>query len=167
MRMGVDKTLLPVGGESLLSRVVEAVGSVCEHTVVVTNRPEALADAGLPRDVPVLVDEVAYQGPLGGLVTALKDAPDEWVLAVAADMPWLQPGLVRALWEARDGAQAVVPLTEKGLVLSTSAGASIDLPSLGRNPDGAPIPDFVLNRPEAQGCAVRLSSGSSRYRGIT
>lgn len=115
MRMGVDKTLLPVDGESLLARVVEAVGSVCEHTVVVTNRPEALADAGLPRDVPVLVDEVAYQGPLGGLVTALKDAPDEWVLAVAADMPWLQPGLVRALWEARDGAQAVVPVTEKGL----------------------------------------------------
>jgi len=115
MRMGVDKTLLPVDGESLLTRVVEAVGTVCAHTVVVTNRPEALADAGLPRDIPVLVDEVAYQGPLGGLVTALKDAPDDWVLAVAADMPWLQPALVRALWEARDGAQAVVPLTEKGL----------------------------------------------------
>lgn len=114
MRMGVDKTLLPVDGEPLLARVVEAVGAVCAHTIVVTNRPEALAEAGLSPDVPVLTDEVAYQGPLGGLVTALKDAPDDWVLAVAADMPWLQPALVRALWDARDGAQVVVPLAEKG-----------------------------------------------------
>jgi len=114
MRMGVDKTLLPVDGESLLTRVVEAVGEVCANTIVVTNRPEALADAGLSPDIRLLTDEVAYQGPLGGLVTALKEAPDDWVLAVAADMPWLQPALVRALWDARDGAQVVVPLTDKG-----------------------------------------------------
>ena len=115
MRMGVDKTLLAVDGESLLLRVVEAVGRVCAHTVVVTNRPEQAGEAGLSINVPVLADEVPFQGPLGGLVTALKEAPDEWVLAVAADMPWLEPELVRALWEARDGAQVVVPLTEKGL----------------------------------------------------
>lgn len=114
MRMGVDKTLLAVDGEPLVARVVEAVGEVCAHTLIVTNRPDALAEAGLPPEVPVLTDEVAYQGPLGGLVTALKDAPDDWVLAVAADMPWLQPAVVRALWDARDGAQVVVPVTEKG-----------------------------------------------------
>jgi FdhD protein len=114
MRMGVDKTMLPVDGETLLARVVEAVSSVCAHTVVVTNRPEQAGEAGLPAGVPVLVDEVAFQGPLGGLVSALKDAPDDWVLAVAADMPWLEPDLVRALWAAHDGAQVVVPLTEKG-----------------------------------------------------
>jgi len=114
MRMGVDKTMLPVDGETLLARVVEAVSSVCAHTVVVTNRPEQAREAGLPAGVPVLVDEVAFQGPLGGLVSALKDAPDDWVLAVAADMPWLEPDLVRALWAAHDGAQVVVPLTEKG-----------------------------------------------------
>jgi formate dehydrogenase accessory protein FdhD len=114
MRMGVDKTLLPVDGESLLARVVEVVGQVCAHTVVVTNRPEALLEAGLPPDVVVLADEVAHLGPLGGLVTALKEAPDDWVLAVAADMPWLQTEFVRALWAARDGAQVVVPVTDKG-----------------------------------------------------
>jgi FdhD protein len=115
MRMGVDKTLLDVDGEALLARVVEIVAGVCAEVVVVTNRPEAVAEAGIPADVTVLVDEVAYQGPLGGLVTALKGARQEWVLAVAADMPWLNPDVVRALWDARDGAQVVVPLTDKGL----------------------------------------------------
>lgn len=115
MRMGVDKTLLPVDGEPLLVRVVDAVSAVCAHTVVVTNRREQIADAGLPADTHVLIDEVPYQGPLGGLVTALKDAPDDWVLAVAADIPWLEPAVIRALWDARDDAQVVVPVTEKGL----------------------------------------------------
>jgi FdhD protein len=115
MRMGVDKTLLPVDGETLLARVVDAVSAVCAHTVVVTNRAEQIAEAGLPADTQVLIDEVSYQGPLGGLVTALKGAPDDWVLAVAADVPWLEPEVIRALWDARDGAQVVVTVTEKGV----------------------------------------------------
>ena len=114
MRMGIDKTLLPVDGETLVARVVSAVGEVCAHTMVVTNRPEALEDAGLPATVRVVTDEVPYQGPLGGLVTALAEAPDEWMLAVAADMPHLSPAVVRALWEARDQAQVVVPVGDKG-----------------------------------------------------
>jgi FdhD protein len=115
MRMGVDKTLLSVDGETLLARVVDAVSAVCAHTVVVTNRAEQIAEAGLPANTEVLLDEVPFQGPLGGLVTALKDAPDDWVLAVAADIPWLEPDVIRALWDARDGAQVVVPVTEKGI----------------------------------------------------
>jgi FdhD protein len=115
LRMGVDKTLLAVDGESLLMRVVEAVEQVCAHTMVVTNRPEQAGEAGLPADVIVLTDEVAFQGPLGALVTALEGAQDEWVLAVAADLPWLEPGVIRALWDARNGAAAVVPRTEEGL----------------------------------------------------
>ncbi|MDZ4655465.1 MAG: formate dehydrogenase accessory sulfurtransferase FdhD [Coriobacteriia bacterium] len=114
LRMGIDKTLLPIEGEPLVVRVAESVSAVCAHTVIVTNRPEALEDVDLPAGVRVLQDSVAYQGPLGGLATALEQAEDEWVLAVAADMPWLRPELVRALWDARDGAQVVIPVGPKG-----------------------------------------------------
>lgn len=114
LRMGVDKTLLSVDGRTLVARVCDAVAEVCDSTIVVTNRPEALAEAGLPSGVAVVRDEVAYQGPLGGLVTALDSATSEWILAVAADMPHLEPGVVRALWSARNGADVVVPMTDKG-----------------------------------------------------
>jgi len=113
-RMGVDKTLLLFDGEPLVRRVAETAGQVCERVLVVTNRPEAMAEADLPADVRVLTDEVAYQGPLGGLVTALAAAETEWVLAVAADMPWLEPSVINALWDARNGAQVVLPVGEKG-----------------------------------------------------
>jgi FdhD protein len=114
MRMGVDKTLLPVDGQALVARVVAAVEEVCTHLMVITNRPEMLAGVGLDAAVMVHSDEVPYQGPLGGLVTALAEAPDEWVLAVAADMPHVSSEVVRALWEARDRADIVVPITERG-----------------------------------------------------
>lgn len=113
-RMGVDKTLLPLDGEPLVLRVAEIAAEICERVLVVTNRPEAMAQVALPPSVRVLTDEVAYQGPLGGMVTAMHNAETEWVLALGADMPWLKPELVRALWEARDGAQVVLPVGEKG-----------------------------------------------------
>ncbi|HEY5541166.1 MAG TPA: formate dehydrogenase accessory sulfurtransferase FdhD [Coriobacteriia bacterium] len=115
MRMGVDKTLLDVHGRALVALVVDAVGGVCAHTLVATNRPEALVQADLPADVRILRDEVAYQGPLGGLVTALAATTDEWMLAVGADMPHLTPEIIRALWDLRGGADAVVPVTDKGV----------------------------------------------------
>ncbi len=114
VRMGVDKTLLAVDGRTLVARACDAVGEVAASTIVVTNRPDALADAGLGDEVRVVTDEVAYQGPLGGLATALDTAQSEWVLVVAADMPHLEPAIVRALWDLRDGADVVVPMTDKG-----------------------------------------------------
>ncbi len=114
MRMGVDKTLLDVDGRPLVLRVIDAVAEACDEVVVVTNRPEALAEAGVPEDIPVLTDEVAYQGPLGGLATAMASARNEWVLAVAADMPHLSADVVAVLWNARQGADVVVPVSERG-----------------------------------------------------
>jgi FdhD protein len=114
VRMGVDKTLLDVDGEPLVTRVARVVDSVCTQTVVVTNRPEALAEAALPDSIAVIVDEVAYQGPLGGLATAMAFADNEWVLAVAADMPHLEPQIINALWDAREGYDVVLPVGEKG-----------------------------------------------------
>ncbi len=114
LRMGVDKTLLSLDGRTLVARVCDAVGEVCEATVVVTNRPEALVEAQLSSDVEILRDEVAYQGPLGGLATALSQARSEWVFAVAADMPHLEPDLIRALYAARGDGDVVVPVTDKG-----------------------------------------------------
>ncbi len=113
-RMGADKILLTVGGEPLISRVVDAVGRVCEERMVVLSEAGILQGVELPEDVRVVTDEVPFLGPLGGLTTALAAAEHEWILAVAADLPWLVPEVVEALWEARDGAQAVVPVSEAG-----------------------------------------------------
>jgi biopolymer transport protein ExbD len=52
--------------------------------------------------------------------------------------------------------QITLSLTEKGLVLLTSTGASIDMPSVGRSPEGAPIYDI-------KALAARLKQIKTEY----
>ncbi len=97
MRMGVDKTQIPLAGLPLLARAAKNAHSFSQHVIVVTNRIEELPTKYLPEDLVVLKDAVAYQGPLGGLATALPEVEDEWVLAQAADMPWVKFEVVEEL----------------------------------------------------------------------
>jgi FdhD protein len=113
-RMGADKVLLLVDGEPLLLRVVDVVGRVCDERMVVLSEADVLEGVELPEDVRVLTDEVPFLGPLGGLTTALAAAEHEWILAVAADLAWRVHVGGGGMWEARDGAQAVVPVSEAG-----------------------------------------------------
>ena len=114
LRMGVDKTQMVLGGQTLLTRAVEAVHPLAEQTIVVTNRPDAIGVAALPDDVLVTTDEVAYQGPLGGLVTACTHATQDWILICAADMPWISADVIEYLWERRAASDVVIPVGLQG-----------------------------------------------------
>jgi FdhD protein len=114
-RMGFDKTLASVDGQTLVSRVADRLRTVCAEILVVTNHPQDLAEADLPAGTRILTDELPYAGPLGALATAMGEASHPWVLVAAADMPWIEPQVVRVLWEHSSGAAAVVPRTDGGL----------------------------------------------------
>lgn len=56
-------------------------------------------------------DDAAGEGPLGGLLTALRAAASEWVAVLATDLPHASAGTVRDLLaHTGDGSDAVVPL---------------------------------------------------------
>lgn len=114
LRMGVDKTLLEIGGEPLVARAAAAVGAVFERVIVVTNRPEALAELNFPDNTTIITDEVAYLGPLGGISTAFAGIDHEWAFVIAADMPHVSEGFMRRLWDARDGYDVVLPISDAG-----------------------------------------------------
>ena len=114
MRMGTDKTLMELGGQPLLTRAVESVYPLAAQTIVVTNRPDDLPCEQLPDDIVVMIDEVAYQGPLGGIASACRKATSEWILTIAADMPWVSQGIVDYLWQHRAGADVVIPIGPQG-----------------------------------------------------
>lgn len=114
LRMGVDKTKLPLGGLPLVARSVKNLEPIIKQAIIVTNRPEELPYDFLDESVVVLKDEVAYQGPLGGLATAFDAVTEDWALAVAADMPWISPALVQALYDRREGYDVVIPVGPNG-----------------------------------------------------
>ena len=87
-RFGSDKALAELGGRTLLSRAVDALGGWCDHVVVV-GRETAPA--------PTLPDwPGGGMGPLGGIAAALRFAEDAGyaeVLTCGVDSVGLPAGL--------------------------------------------------------------------------
>ncbi len=62
----------------------------------------------------MLADRIAGAGALGGLYTALMDAPTEQVLVIGCDMPFLTAPFLTYLMERGRDADAAVPRDERG-----------------------------------------------------
>jgi molybdopterin-guanine dinucleotide biosynthesis protein A len=93
-RMGRDKATLILGDETLLSRQVRVLRTVCRKVVVVgpaRNFPELAA--------PVVADVLPGRGPLGGIYTGLLHTRTEYNLVVGCDLPFLEPRFLRFLCE--------------------------------------------------------------------
>ena len=92
-RLGQDKPALQLGGKPLALWVSEALAPLVTISWLITNQPLAHLSFGLP----LLTDLQPFQGPAGGLLTALFYARTPWVLAAAVDNPFLAPALLAAL----------------------------------------------------------------------
>jgi molybdopterin-guanine dinucleotide biosynthesis protein A len=112
-RLGQDKAALQLGGKPLALWVHEALAPLVASSWLITNHPLAHQSFGLP----LITDLQPFQGPAGGLYTALFWARTPWVLAAAVDNPFLAPALLAAL-AARAGQTsrpAVVCRSPRGL----------------------------------------------------
>jgi molybdopterin-guanine dinucleotide biosynthesis protein A len=100
-RMGGDKTMLLVGGVSLLDRALAAV-SGAEQIVVV----------GPARPVKVTVqwtrEEPAGAGPAAALAAGLRELTAPIVVALAADLPFVTAQAVARLVNAAEPSGAVI-----------------------------------------------------------
>jgi molybdopterin-guanine dinucleotide biosynthesis protein A len=105
-RMGRDKALLPFRGGVLVSAIADAV-SEAAGTCTLVGDPERYSGLAYR----VLPDLYPGEGPLGGIVTALRDSTADWNLIVACDMPALDGSfLARIRDEAiRAGADVLLP----------------------------------------------------------
>ena len=92
-RLGQDKAALQLGGKPLTLWVHEALAPLVADCWLITNHPLAHLASGLP----LVTDLRPFQGPAGGLLTALFSARTPWVLAAAVDNPFLAPALLAAL----------------------------------------------------------------------
>jgi molybdopterin-guanine dinucleotide biosynthesis protein A len=112
-RMGQDKAWLMLDGRPLVMRVIDRMLPLVDEVIVSTNQP-AVFDAWLPSlTVPArtVADRYRGAGPLAGLHAGLLMARCDLVLALATDMPFVNPALIRYLAELATSADvdAVVP----------------------------------------------------------
>lgn len=110
-RFGRNKALVGWQGQFLIQHVINALASVFDECLLVTNTPEIYTFLNLP----MTTDRHKNLGPLAGLDAALHHCLTPWIFTAACDMPTLSPGLITFLSSlAEDDADAVIPWPASG-----------------------------------------------------
>jgi molybdenum cofactor cytidylyltransferase len=124
-RMGRPKLALPLGGLTVLERVVAAVRAGGVATVLVVTGPHVRELAAPARAAGAEVLELAEETPdmratvehgLRWLEERFQPAPEDRWLLLPADHPTLDPALVKRLLEAR------AAVAERSIVVPTFQG---------------------------------------------
>jgi molybdenum cofactor guanylyltransferase len=107
-RMGRPKSLLLFDGEPLIVHIVRALKQMFAETIVV-----AAPEQELP-DLPVILvrDEVAYQGPVGGIYYGLKATSGNFCFVTSCDVPFLNLALISHLASQMLNHDVAVPYWE-------------------------------------------------------
>ncbi len=114
---GVDKALIAVGGEPILTRLARRLGDQCVGLALNANGdPARFAEFGL---VVVADDISGFAGPLAGVLAGMEYVaanfgPIADIVTVPADTPFIPRDLVARLSEARAAASADIAVARSG-----------------------------------------------------
>jgi len=112
LRMGTDKTLLPIKGRPMIEVICEQLRGHFEQVLISAADAEKFAFLGFD----IVLDKVPGQGPLMGIASALQASANEVNFVIACDIPQVEAGTVRRLLAEADYSEAdiIVPSTGEG-----------------------------------------------------
>lgn len=93
-RMGTDKALVEFRGRTLLDRAVDCLTAAGCESIVVLHRDPSLASVD---EVVFRRDDGGGEGPLDGIVTALRSSSSGIVVTLPVDTPCIEPGDITRL----------------------------------------------------------------------
>jgi len=99
-RMRTDKAAIDYHGRPQLHHTFELASAVCERTFISVRASQA-ADS-VRRNLPQIVDSVAAEGPLAGILSALQSDPQRAWLVLACDLPFIDRATLDHLLASRD-----------------------------------------------------------------
>lgn len=115
LRLGRDKALETVDGQSLLQRVVTQLGSFSNEIIIVTAKGKSLPQSFSNPGFRIVADAYPGRGALVGLATGLAASKAHYNLVVACDMPFLNQALLNYMLGLKDGFDLVIPRVAEGV----------------------------------------------------
>ncbi len=104
-RMGQPKAMLLFDGEPLIVHILRTLKRLFTDTVVVAALEQELPSL----QVTLVRDEVAYQGPVGGIYYGMRAAKQEVGFVTSCDAPFLNLALISYLISQISNYDVVVP----------------------------------------------------------
>lgn len=107
-RMGQNKALLKLRGETLIQRVVSILQPLFEEILIVTNTPK---EYSMLENVRFVQDyyQVEKKSALVGLYSGLLAAKNEFIFIVGCDMPLLKSSFIRYMKEKSGNQDILIP----------------------------------------------------------
>lgn len=117
-RMGTSKAMLRIGEETLVERSFKTLAKVSARALFLGSAELTGHLGGADR----LADADGVEGPMAGILTAFRWAPDKTWIISAVDMPFMDTKAWKwVLDQRRPGVWAVLPLLKSGAKAETMA----------------------------------------------
>ncbi len=130
-RMGADKAALPIGGVTMLARVVAALGRDFGEVAVISGTLVTNQDSELAQPfVRIMRDSVAFEGPVKALRLGLATVQTGVAFACACDLPFVNAALAAALCAMAERCDAAIPMVHGRLQVLHAAYRKSCLPAL-------------------------------------
>lgn len=109
-RMGTDKATFEVEGVAMANRVAQAAADAGAQEILLVGGTQAKAKklTGAWKK-----DLYPGEGPLGGVITAMKSAHNDAVVVLSCDMPFITGSVITSLVLGLQDAQATVGRTDR------------------------------------------------------
>ncbi len=102
-RLGRDKIVEVIGDNTLLERVLDTLEMFESEIILVTSGQANIPPISGHPGVKIVSDIYPGKGSLGGIYSGLKASHSHYNLVVAADMPFLNKGLLKYMVEIAEG----------------------------------------------------------------
>ena len=106
---GREKYFFTFQGKTFIDRLIDTLREVVDEIVVVARDPEQCERFIHLDDVRCIPDIRRDLGPIGGLHAGALAVHGEYIFVAACDMPCINPGVVRLLFDAAAGYDAAIP----------------------------------------------------------
>ena len=117
-RMGRSKALVKIKGKEMLAWIVEGLRPLVDEVIVVAKDEHNMSSYQkiMPKDVKILTDVIALDGPLIGIYSAFLEVKSEYAYVHPIDSPVINKDVIEYLFQKAYGYDASIVRWDDGSI---------------------------------------------------